>query len=665
MYSRVFTLGTGRMIPATEGPELKRGDMIRNEHWGKVGVVLGCDASGRAPVLWLGDDGNPKDRGEVLRSAANCNSVARFRVMEAKRTEEQTAATERDFAEREAKRRAADAESWERAKEIRDRGAALVAASKPEWAKAALFAEHVEDDSDLQSDYFGHKTTRTVFLGWSKHERDIFPEMRKAAANFPETAHLVGAGPEAEHREKYSMGGGYYLKAESSRHSTGWSVCKRPLRHCQDVLCVAFARGDVFTGAPEAAAPSADSAPCGAYRIEKHFHTKGGFDMWIAVPAERLADGAFDAELARCKAAGGWYSRAWGKTPGGFAFKAQDAATAFAGSSEAAATASPTLTAKAAPKARDGAKFLAMADSFDKAAEDMEREPSRLKTPKQNCQYARRLHDAQNTRRAAQIARALAEHEGPGLPSRITKGDVAKWAARPIQGGLGYYECRTDWGKWSDESAEAKAARALLEVDDSKTRDAARLRELETNAMLGDRNGFFPTPREIVQRMVHLAGIPEGASVLEPSAGTGAILDVLREMAPGARATCGEWRSDLREILKLKGHAPAFDDFTAWQAPEPFARVLMNPPFEKGQDCDHIRRAFNMLAPGGRLVAICSEGVFSRSTRKESEFRAWLDGIGATTEKLPAGAFEKSGTGVATRIVVADKRSAQEFDEMT
>lgn len=69
-------------------------------------------------------------------------------------------------------------------------------ADAPAWAKAVIVAEFHVNVSDLHTDYHGHRTPRTVALAWSKHERDLFSEMRKAAATFPETAHL---GPGLNH----------------------------------------------------------------------------------------------------------------------------------------------------------------------------------------------------------------------------------------------------------------------------------------------------------------------------------------------------------------------------------------------------------------------------------------------------------------------------------
>jgi hypothetical protein len=96
----------------------------------------------------------------------------------------------------------------------------------PADAKAVIVAELHEDDSEPMTDYYGSHTTRTVILGFSSHTKDLFSKMRKYAGNFERTAHLAEENKDYEHREKYSMGAGYYLGA--SRYS-GWIVQKEKL----------------------------------------------------------------------------------------------------------------------------------------------------------------------------------------------------------------------------------------------------------------------------------------------------------------------------------------------------------------------------------------------------------------------------------------------------
>lgn len=129
-----------------------------------------------------------------------------------------------------------------------EKGRPIIKNQMPKWAKAVIVACYEVDKSDSYSDYHGVDSGPEYILAWSKHTRDLFSEMRKAAANFEETKHLSIAPdtnangekktednksywhPADEHREKYSMGGGYYLKA-ARRYSSGWRVYKTFLDH--------------------------------------------------------------------------------------------------------------------------------------------------------------------------------------------------------------------------------------------------------------------------------------------------------------------------------------------------------------------------------------------------------------------------------------------------
>ena len=124
-----------------------------------------------------------------------------------------------------------DKEEQDEAQKITERNEQLTVIGRerlqkliPVDAKAVIIAELHEDESDSMTDYFGYKTVRTVILGFSNHTKDLFLEMRKYAVNFDETAYLSTENKEYEHREKYSMGAGYYLG--QSKYS-GWIVKKR------------------------------------------------------------------------------------------------------------------------------------------------------------------------------------------------------------------------------------------------------------------------------------------------------------------------------------------------------------------------------------------------------------------------------------------------------
>ncbi|QDT40333.1 hypothetical protein Pan241w_03890 [Gimesia alba] len=178
------------------------------------------------------------------------------------------------------------------------------------------------------------------------------------------------------------------------------------------------------------------------------------------------------------------------------------------------------------------------------------------------------------------------------------------------------------------------------------------------HALVGRKlGGFFPTPKTIISRMLELADIQPGDRILEPSAGKGDILDILRQHYPDTEVIAIELNGTLFDVLEAKGHNVNRGDFLEHQGE--YDRVLMNPPFEKSLDIEHVRHAFSLLAPHGTLVAIMSEGPFFRNDSQATEFRNWLNEVGGESEQLPEDAFNSSEafrkTGVRTRIVTITK----------
>ena len=190
-----------------------------------------------------------------------------------------------------------------------------------------------------------------------------------------------------------------------------------------------------------------------------------------------------------------------------------------------------------------------------------------------------------------------------------------------------------------------------------------KIRDMET-ALLGTKiPGYFPTPKPIVNDMIAKADIKPGMKVLEPSAGKGNIAD---EVPKEADLDVIELNTALRDILQEKGYKITGSDFLEHKGE--YDRIVMNPPFEKGQDIEHVRHAYDLLKPGGKLVAIMSEGPFFRQDAKATEFREWLDEVGGMSEQLPeksfTGAQADRQTGVNARMVEIEKPTApRELEE--
>lgn len=116
---------------------------------------------------------------------------------------------------------------------------------------------------------------------------------------------------------------------------------------------------------------------------------------------------------------------------------------------------------------------------------------------------------------------------------------------------------------------------------------------------------FYPTPPDVIGTM--LAGLSlKGKRILEPSAGSGNIVDYILSKSHGtAEVIACEKDDKLREIVKGKCQVIA-PDFLSVQS-ENISHVdmiVMNPPFSS--DERHILHAFDIAPPGCQIIALCN-----------------------------------------------------------
>ena len=159
-------------------------------------------------------------------------------------------------------------------------------------------------------------------------------------------------------------------------------------------------------------------------------------------------------------------------------------------------------------------------------------------------------------------------------------------------------------------------------------------------------NQLFPTPLHLCVKMVKLADIQPGHTVLEPSAGTGNILKTLPCVRPDGAVVAVEILQAARKVLEPWADEVHTEDFLNMNGSLGlFDRVLMNPPFKNGDDIKHILHAKSHLKPGGKLIAICANG-----PRQHAQLKPLAD----YWEDLPEGTFKEAGTNVNTALLVIE-----------
>ncbi|HTH48075.1 MAG TPA: class I SAM-dependent methyltransferase [Candidatus Limnocylindria bacterium] len=170
----------------------------------------------------------------------------------------------------------------------------------------------------------------------------------------------------------------------------------------------------------------------------------------------------------------------------------------------------------------------------------------------------------------------------------------------------------------------------------------------------------FNTPDDLADEMAVLAGVQPMEWVLEPSAGTGNLLRAAQRR--GANVFAVEIQEHLTAKLKLvkaqgidvegRRYMPdtvvVHSDFLGFSGNMKFDVVLMNPPFSRGQDYQHILKALSFLKPGGRMAALTSRSTasshhrdFSELTRKFAHYSNRL---------ILEGTFKSEGTSIETLL---------------
>ncbi len=166
-----------------------------------------------------------------------------------------------------------------------------------------------------------------------------------------------------------------------------------------------------------------------------------------------------------------------------------------------------------------------------------------------------------------------------------------------------------------------------------------------------DEFNYFPTPKAVVEIMIEKSNIQPGMSVLEPSAGKGAIAYSCADI--GAKVDCYELME--ANFASLAGDAKLGEvkrgDFLEQNPSVFYDRVMMNPPFIKQNDIKHVLHALKFLKEDGLLVSVMSAGVMFRDNKLTKDFRQFVSARNGSIEALPDLAFKESGTNVRTVIV--------------
>ena len=214
-------------------------------------------------------------------------------------------------------------------------------------------------------------------------------------------------------------------------------------------------------------------------------------------------------------------------------------------------------------------------------------------------------------------------------------------------------------------------------VGDGRTQEADPFENKKTTPAKAF--GFFPTPAAVVETVVDRAKLlqPKGSPrlrILEPSAGPGNLARACFPTPPvenpattrRERQEAEDFRFDPSvDVVEIQRHLAAdlreagifnrvYNADFLLLTPDVlglYDLIVMNPPFDRERDIDHVTHAMKFLKPDGQLIAIMSAGTEFRDTRKSTAFRAEIARLNGRMFDLPAGSFAEAGTWINTIYV--------------
>lgn len=189
---------------------------------------------------------------------------------------------------------------------------------------------------------------------------------------------------------------------------------------------------------------------------------------------------------------------------------------------------------------------------------------------------------------------------------------------------------------------------------------------------------FYPTPDAVIAKMIEpYADILSTATILEPSAGSGAIVDyittkglkvpyttkrgetlMMNVTAKKEKIYTCEHNPELQLILQGKGYRIVADDFLSYRPDTRFNLLLLNPPFSCG--ARHLLHAWEILQSGDIACLLNAETVRNVCTKERERLKAIIAENGSVEYLGPVFRTADNPTDVDVALVRLHKESKED-----
>jgi hypothetical protein len=185
---------------------------------------------------------------------------------------------------------------------------------------------------------------------------------------------------------------------------------------------------------------------------------------------------------------------------------------------------------------------------------------------------------------------------------------------------------------------------------------------MEVLQMFNNNIDFYPTPIQLILKMLSFIDFRTIRTVLEPSAGKGNIVEEITKKFKTYNNRNDkkfdidtiELDNNLQHILKGKNFRVVHDDFLNYNTYKKYDLICMNPPFSNGDK--HLLKAIEMQQNGGKIVCLLNaETLKNPYTNNRKELIQLLEKYNAKVEFIEnAFSDAERKTNVETALIYID-----------
>lgn len=176
------------------------------------------------------------------------------------------------------------------------------------------------------------------------------------------------------------------------------------------------------------------------------------------------------------------------------------------------------------------------------------------------------------------------------------------------------------------------------------------------NYLVMDIKTIRKTRQTVIDQILKHCQFNDGDKVLEPSAGTGDLVDGLIKQNPTLTVDCVELNQESRNVLREKGYRIIGYDFFDVDPQPVYDYVIACPTYKDNIDTEHIIKMYEFIKTGGSVVSLTSPYWTVRNSERQRLFREWLSNKDYYMKMLDDFSFVENYDTQPSMIIVINKK---------